>query len=99
MRKDEKHNDPFQDTKDQERSDIESYGKKDRVHDVESQMKHHWQQETLLAVIQEPGDVEREWYHKQEVQSQIPDAELIERVQQKPERDMPHPPKEAENDA
>ena len=64
MRKEEDHDDPFQHTKNQERIDVKCDGEKDGVHDVERQMEHYRQQETLLAAIEEPGDVERERHHE-----------------------------------
>jgi hypothetical protein len=88
---DQKNKYPFKHSEDQECADIDSDRKQDSIYDIEGQKKHYRQQETLFAVVEKPDDVNRERHHEQEIQSQIANAELVERIQQQPERDMPIP--------
>jgi hypothetical protein len=41
--KNEEHNDPFQNAKDQKRTDIDRHWQENGVHNVEGQMEHYWQ--------------------------------------------------------
>jgi len=61
------YNRPLQHAKYQECMDIECNRKQSSVHDIEGQMDHDNQKYALLAVIKDPGDVNRKGQHKKEV--------------------------------